>query len=111
MRRSGRAGRGTTSRYKDYELLTNMRRKSACRATIRDSVMCFSAQDVEDAEPMAEEDCDEFALGVALSTYGLGAGIKKFGEKGLTSVRKELKQMYDLSVFVPVDADSLTAEQ
>ncbi len=93
VRKSRRSGRGTTSRYKDYELLTDMRQKSACRATIRDGVMCFLAQDVEDAEPMAEEDCDEFALGVALSTYGLGAGIKKFGEKGLTSVRKELKQM------------------
>ncbi len=111
VQKSGRAGRGTTSRYKDYELLTNMRRKSACRATIKDSVMCFLAQDVEDAEPVAEEDCDEFALGVALSTYGLGAGIKKFGEKGLASVRKELKQMHNLTVFVPVDADLLTAEQ
>jgi hypothetical protein len=111
VQKSGRAGRGTTSRYKDYELLTNMRRKSSCRATIKDGEMCFSAQDVEDAEPVAEEDCNEFALGVALSTYGLGAGIKKFGEKGLASVRKELKQMHDLTVFVPVDADSLTAKQ
>jgi glycosyltransferase involved in cell wall biosynthesis len=66
---------------------------------------------VEDAEPVAEEDCDEFALGVALSTYGLGAGIKKFEEKGLASVKKELKQMHDLTVFVPVDANSLSAEQ
>ena len=27
------------------------------------------------------------------------------------SVKKELKQMHDLTVFVPIEADSLTAEQ
>ena len=111
VQKSERSGRGTTSRYKDYELLTNMQRKSTCRATIRDGIMCFLAQDVKDAEPAVDEDHKEFALGVALSTYGLRAGIKKFGEKGLTSVKKELKQMHDLTVFVPVEADSLTAKQ
>ena len=50
-------------------------------------------------------------MGVALTTYGLKAGIKKFGDKGLLSVKKELKQMHDLTVFVPVKADLLAAEQ
>jgi hypothetical protein len=30
---------------------------------------------------MAKEDQEEFALGVALTTYGLKAGIKKFEDK------------------------------
>jgi hypothetical protein len=111
LQKSERSGRVTTSRYKDYELLTNMQGKSACWETIRDSIMCFLAQDVKDAEPAVKEEHKEFALGVALSTYGLRAGIKKFGDKRLTSVKKELKQMHDLTVFVPVEADSLTAKQ
>ena len=48
---------------------------------------------------------------MALTTFGLKASIKKFGDKGLLSVKKELKQMHNLTVFVPVKADSLTAEQ
>ena len=50
-------------------------------------------------------------MGVGLTTYRLKAGIKKFGDKGLFSVKKELEQMHDLTVFVPVKADLLTAEQ
>ena len=58
--RSERAGRGTTSKYKDdYKRLMDMR-KAACggpwRAIIKDGVTCFSAQDLDDAEPMVEED-------------------------------------------------------
>ena len=43
--------------------------------------------------------------------YSLKAGIKKFGDKGLLSVKKELKQMHNLTVFVPVKEYLLTAEQ
>ena len=49
-------------------------------------------------------------MGVALTTYGLKAGIKKFGDKVLLSVKNELKQMHDLTVFVPVKVDLLTAD-
>ena len=73
--------------------------------------MCFSTQDLNDAEPMIEEEQEEFALGVALTTYGLKAGIKKFGGRGELSVKKELTQMHNLTVFVPVKADLSTKEQ
>ena len=58
-----------------------------------------------------EEEREEFALGVALTTYKLKAGIKKFGGREELSVKKELTQMHNLTVFVPVEADSLTKEQ
>ena len=110
VQRSERAGRGTTSKYKNnYEFIMNVK-KAACehprRAIIKDGVMCFLAQDLNNAEPMVEEDQEEFALGVALTTYGPKAGIKKIGDKGLLRVKKELKQMHNLTVFIPVEAGS-----
>jgi hypothetical protein len=114
VRRSSRSNKGTTSKYNDYTLYMHMKqaaRGGPRRAKIKDGVMFFSAQDMIDAKPMTEEDRDEFALGVALNTYGLRAGMKKFGERGEKSVRKELTQMHDLNVYVPVEADSLTEEQ
>ena len=60
VRRSERAGQGTTSKYKDdYKLLMDMK-KVACGgpswAIIKDGIMCFLAQDLDDAVPMIEED-------------------------------------------------------
>ena len=95
-------------------MLMDMRRDAhggPRRAIIKDGIMCFLTQDLYDAEPMIEEEREEFALGVALTTYGLQAGIKKFGGRGELSVKKELTQMHDLTVFAPVEADSLTKEQ
>ena len=114
VRRSNRLNKGTTSKYDDYALYMHMRqaaRGGPRRAKIKDGVMFLSAQDMIDAKPMTEEDRDEFALGVALNTYGLRAGMKKFGDRGEKSVRKELTQMHDLTVYVPVEADSLTEDQ
>ena len=60
VRRSERAGRGTTSKYKDdYEMLMDMRRDAhggPRRAIIKDGIMCFLTQDLNDAEPMIEEE-------------------------------------------------------
>ena len=115
VRKSNRANRGINTKYRDdYELL--MATKKAIRggsrtAVIKEGVMCFSTQDLKDLKPVPEEDRDEFALGVALTTYGLNAGLKKFGKAGEASIDKELNQMHDLNVFVPVEAGSLTREQ
>jgi hypothetical protein len=39
--------------------------------------MFFSAEDLSNAAPIPVEDREEFALGVALAQYLIGAGIKK----------------------------------
>jgi hypothetical protein len=75
VRRSERAGQGTTSKYKDdYEMLMDMWRDARGgprRAIIKDGIICFLTQDLNDAEPMIKEEQEEFALGVALTTYRL----------------------------------------
>jgi hypothetical protein len=109
VRRSSRSNKGTTSKL--YMQMRQAARGGPCRAKIKDGLMFLSAQDMINAKPMAEEDRDEFALGVAMNTYGLRAGMKKFGDRGKKIVRKELTQMHDLTVYVPVEADSLTEDQ
>jgi hypothetical protein len=81
------------------------------RATIRDGVCFFSAEDLSDAKPVPEADRDEYALGVALVTYGIGPGIKKFQERGEAGVTKELTQMHDMNVFRPIMKDDLTRDE
>ncbi len=81
------------------------------RATIRDGSCFFSAEDLSDAKPVPEADRDEYALGVALVTYGIGPGIKKFKERGGAGVTKELTQMHDMDVFRPIMKDNLTRDE
>ena len=52
------------------------------------------AEDLIDAKPVPEEIRDKYALGVALITYRIGWGIKKFQERGEARVTKELTQMH-----------------
>jgi hypothetical protein len=65
------------------------------RATIRNGLMFFLADDLSSAKPVPEEDRGEYALGIALVHYSMGAGIKKFKERGEAGVTKELTQMHD----------------
>ncbi len=81
------------------------------QATIQDSAMLFSAVDLSNAKPVVIEDCKEGVLGVALAQYLMGAGIKKFQEKGEAKMMKELTQMHELNVFCPIKRDSLTKEE
>ncbi len=69
------------------------------------------AEDLSDAKPVPEEDSDEYALGVALITYGIGPGIKKFQERGEAGVTKELTQMHDMDVFRPIMKGDLTMDE
>jgi len=46
-----------------------------------------------------------------LSQYTLKAGIKKFGERGVEAVRKELRQMHLCESFVPKFKTDLTFEE
>jgi hypothetical protein len=62
--------------------------------------MLFSAEDLsKNAKPVVEEDLDEWALDVALVHYSMGAGIKKFWERGEAGVTKELTQMHNMDAF------------
>jgi hypothetical protein len=44
-----------------------------------------------------------------LQTYSLKQGIKKFGDKGVTAVHKEMKQLNGRVVFEPINIDEMTA--
>ncbi len=60
---------------------------------------------------MAKEDREEWALGVALAHYSMGAGIKKFRERGKAGVTKKLTQMYNMNIFQPVPRELLRKEE
>ncbi len=81
------------------------------RATIRDGLMLFLADNLSNAKPVPEEDREERALGIALVHYSMGAGIKRFKERGEAGGTKELTQMHDMDVFRPVARDLLTKEE
>ena len=79
LRRSGRGNKGRTDRYADYRLLLHARkaaRGGPKRAILRDGVMMFSADDVSDAKPIPIEVRLEYAFGVILLQYSIGAGLK-----------------------------------
>ncbi len=78
------------------------------RATICKGVCFFLAEDLSNVKPVPEADREEYALGVALVTYGIGPGIKKFQKRGEAGVTKELTQMHNMDVFHPVMRDDLT---
>jgi hypothetical protein len=104
VRRSKRTNKGTMRQFLVYGLMMAARQREhggKCRAIIRDGFMFFSAKDLSDAAPIPVEDREEFALGVALTQYSIGAGIKKNQERGESEVSKELTQMHDMHVFHP----------
>ncbi len=74
------------------------------RATIRNGLMFFLVEDLSNAKPVAEEDREEWALGIALTHYpmAMGVGIKKYQKRGEAGVKKELTQMHDMNVFRPL---------
>ncbi len=80
---------GQTTRYTNYGLMMAARRMAQggqrC-AIICDGICCFLAEDLHGTKPIPEEDRKEYALGVALAQYSIGAGIKKFQELGKAGV-------------------------
>ncbi len=52
--------------------------------------MClFTEESLRDAKPIPIEDREMYNLGVALTTYSIGAGIKRFKEHGEAGVTKD----------------------
>ncbi len=102
VRQSKHKNKGRMGKYKDYSLMMNDRQKARgdpCPAIICNGLMFFLVEDLCNVKPVAEEDRKGCALGVALVHYYLGAGIKKFWERGEAGVTKELTQMHDMDVF------------
>jgi hypothetical protein len=81
------------------------------KATIRDGLMMFSDQGLSNAAPILVDNCEEYALGVALMHYSIGAGVKKFGQRGEDTVTKELRQLHDIEFARPIHGHSLTKEK
>ena len=50
-------------------------------------------------------------FGIILQQYSIGAGLKKFQERGEKGVTKELTQMHNMSVFTPILKYDLTLEE
>jgi hypothetical protein len=77
-------------------------------AIICNGICCFLGEDLHNSKQIPEEDCKEYALGVALAQYSIGVRIKKFKECGKAGVSKELTQMQDMQVFWSISKDNLT---
>jgi hypothetical protein len=103
--------KGMTVKYTDYGLMLNTQCKAGgsqhC-AIMHKGIMFFLAEDLRDTKPLVEEDQEEWALGITLVHYSMGAGIKKFQERGEAGVTKELTQMHDMDVFCLVTRKSLS---
>jgi hypothetical protein len=63
------------------------------------------------AKPIPVEDRLEYAFGVILQQFSIGAGLKKFKERGKMGVTKELEQMHNMCVFRPILKGDLTLEE
>jgi hypothetical protein len=114
VRRSKRKNKGVMNRFDNYGLMMNAQRRardSQQRATIRNRLMFFLADNLSNAKPIPEEDREEYTLGIALLHYSMGAGIKKFKERGEAGVTKELTQMHDMDVFCLVARGLLMKEE
>jgi hypothetical protein len=57
-----------------------------------------------------KEELEKLMNEICMTQYSLKAGLKKFGAEGEKAITKELSQFHDMSVFEPVDATSLTAD-
>jgi hypothetical protein len=114
LRHLKRRNRGRTTKYADWGLMMAARwtaQGGQRRAIICDSFCCFLAEDLHNAKPIPEEDRKEYALGVTMAQYLIGAGIKKFKECGKAGVSKKLTQMHDMQVFQPICKNDLTYDE
>ena len=58
---------------------------------------------------MTAEEVQKHILGNGMvQQFSLNARLKCFGERGTAAVTKELKQLHDMEIYIPVDAKSLS---
>lgn len=51
---------------------------------------------------------NEYLYQVVMAQYGMRKGLKMFGEKGTDAVHKEMKQIHDHEVLIPIDASKMS---
>jgi hypothetical protein len=73
--------------------------------------MFFSDDDLSDAKPLPVEDRLEYAFGVILQQYSIGASLKKLQEQGEKGITKKLAQMHNFAVFAPIMNSDLTFDK
>ena len=62
--------------------------------------------------PIDGEELDNYIMGVMLiHQYNLKKGIELFGDKAEDAVMKELQQIHDMDVYVPMDPKELLYEE
>lgn len=52
---------------------------------------------------------DNYLDEVIMTQYGIKKGLEIFGEKGTSAVKKEMQQVHDCEVLVPVDASKMNS--
>ena len=58
------------------------------------------------------DETEAIILGHAFAvTYSLSQGLKKFGQKGHDATFEEVKQLHDITVFKPIDVNTLTPQE
>lgn len=60
---------------------------------------------------MTEIKITEHIIGVVFTQYSLKAGLSRFKEAGEEALKKELTQLHDMDVFVPIPESNLSDEQ
>ena len=79
---------------------------------MRDGVIHLNIEDVPPPVPMNDEELDEYIMGVILiHQYNLKKGIELFRDKAEDVVMKELQQIHDMDVYVPMDPKELSYEK
>ena len=66
--------------------------------------------DVSD-EPIIVHEHKVQVMGAMMHQVSLKQGLRQWGERGEESAIKEMRQMHDLSAFIPISAGSLTKEE
>ena len=81
---------------------TKNQKKAAC-SMLTQSMNPTDTYDQEEAHVMAT-----IVINL-VQTHSLRAGIKKFGQKGVDSAKKETRQLHERNCFRPVDVKNVTS--
>jgi hypothetical protein len=68
-------------------------------AMLRDDMVFFLTDDLNNVGSIPVKDYIEYALGMILQQYSIRAGLQKFGERAQQGVTMELKQLHSMKVL------------
>ncbi len=101
LRRSGRRNKGKRETHTFAEEFQG------------DGEMQLLAIGEEDQEiaPLAEHEVEEHIVGVVMTQYMIGQGLKLFQRRGEEAITSELGKLHNMQTFVPVHRSELTDEE